>query len=167
MLRAEQADAILALINSKPRTPTRGEIMGALATAGGAQDPQAGAGTLPQVRISERGRALMALFPAFAEAQCRDVHDQPDTFGPLLEETGINEAIETILNPEPKSARLGDLAVAARHGLLEGCQPNESVMAAIEAILSVLLKAAGVPEEQCDQSWHYKQAEQRIIGPLE
>jgi hypothetical protein len=164
---SQAADAILVLINSRPRSPTRKEIVSTLAKlqpeADNDNTPPAENLLLP-VRVSDLGRNLLELLPARGEAQHYDVHDYESDLDACNE--AVDRAVEAILDA-PAEEHLGDLAIAVRCLTVEGCYGNHLCEAARAAIVRVLLKAAGIDEEACDQDALYRAAERRIGSLVE
>ena len=123
---AQAADAILALINGKPWTPTRDEIVSALAKLPPAATP------LPPLpmRPTDLGWELIEkLMPAYVEAvrysgSCSD--DDPDF--PELD-AATSEAFDVIWDRKFDATDLVDLAIAYRISI-DGETPQETLAAA-------------------------------------
>ena len=183
MTHIEQtADAITALINSKPRTPTRDEIVSALAKL-----PPA---ATPLLRPSELGRELIEkLLPAYIEAVRYSSSSEIDDPDEDEFEAASSAAMDALFDRMHQATNIVDLAIACfiandgdtpadklavakkqweafdRHEGYDEPQSAEEVMDNKDIInyrlVSTILAMAGVDERQCScrevsetRGWH-------------
>jgi hypothetical protein len=151
----EAANAILDLINSRPRTPSKAEIAAILA---GMQ--------APALAPTELGRELLRRIPAHAAAVAKDIAANGLLYayadvGARDEQVAkdIDAAMEIVdaINAQPVTslAHAVDCAIVSRFRSLDRDYDHDEVedhVAAHVAIVRFLLQAAGIPEASCSVS---------------
>jgi hypothetical protein len=133
------ADAIVALINSRPSSPSKDEIAAIIArVAIGAFAP------------TELGRALLRFIPPFVAALAKADEEAAPT-GYIDRGSKIIDAI--LARPVASIAHLVDLAIVARFSSLDERYGADEVLeddeAAYVTMVRFLLQAAGIPEAAC------------------
>jgi hypothetical protein len=157
------ADAIVALINSRPRSPTREEIMAALRglVPDNGNDP-------PPLAPTELGRALIELLPAHAVAVWHGCHcapDDPDEDAICCWERRTWKPISELSR---EARNIVDIAIAHRIGRAGEEDPSWDSKYGLDSdvladrFVTIVLKAAGVSERLCsvkamwdENGWHH------------